>query len=160
MKNLKALTYNAQHAINLLNIINVYPALYAITLSMGSVITLMSATLLQQKILVTSYVKNVQKIFFQTVFTTTAKVKHNKPTNNKKCFTCTNNITRLKYANKKAIYNDKPIQFCKACSYYGTNIGVKKLTALEFLDCPICSKIVKYESIFCDLCQHWPLGAP
>ena len=39
------------------------------------------------------------------------------------------------------------------CSYSPTNI--KNINLIEFLDCSICKKEVKYESIFCNSCQHW-----
>merc|ERR1711894_512156 len=39
-------------------------------------------------------------------------------------------------------------------SKLGLNIPVRDQSMIEFQDCAICSKQVKYESIFCNLCQH------
>ena len=32
---------------------------------------------------------------------------------------------------------------------------IQNQSKIEYLDCTICKKEVKYESIFCSLCQHW-----
>ena len=72
------------------------------------------------------------------------------------CLTCPNMITSIqRYTNKHIIYNGKDYKLCNECSLLGTNVPVKNTAAIEFLDCSICSKEVKYESLFCNLCQHW-----
>ena len=71
------------------------------------------------------------------------------------CLVCNDTITKQQYSNKNIIYNEKEAKLCYKCSMLGTNIPVRDKHALEFLDCPICSKQVKYESIYCNHCQHW-----
>ena len=73
----------------------------------------------------------------------------------KECFTCTNKIPKMKYPNKYFIYNDKKRCVCRECSYLGRDILVRENNNIEFLDCSICKNEVKYEAIFCNLCQHW-----
>ena len=87
--------------------------------------------------------------------------KHTKKKNNNvtktpnQCFTCTRNIPNYKYYNKTIIYNGTYASLCVICSTQGTQIKVKDTLAVEFLDCTVCNKQVKYESVFCNLCQHW-----
>ena len=87
-------------------------------------------------------------------------LQHNKNTTDKKkvtkqCLTCNNNITKQQYNNKNILYEGKQHNLCYTCSKQGINTPVKNKESLEFLDCSICHKIVNYESILCDLCQHW-----
>ena len=77
----------------------------------------------------------------------------NKP-NPKQCMTCCNIVPQSIYPNKYLIYNNKQYSLCVKCSKFETNIPVKDKTLIEFQDCRICCKQVKYESIFCNLCQH------
>ena len=77
----------------------------------------------------------------------------NKP-NPKQCMTCCNIVPKSIYPNKYLIYNNKQYSLCVKCSKFETNIPVKDKTLIEFQDCRICCKQVKYESIFCNLCQH------
>ena len=51
------------------------------------------------------------------------------------------------------IYNDKKVKLCQQCAYVTPK--VKDMRLLEYLDCSICCEEVKYESSFCNLCQHW-----
>ena len=82
--------------------------------------------------------------------------EHNKqPKPPVQCFTCTKSISNHKYSNKNIIYNDIYTSLCITCSVLGTNLNVRDSSAIEFLDCSACKKNVKYESIFCNLCQHW-----
>ena len=74
---------------------------------------------------------------------------------NNHCFTCTRPIDKKRYLNKYALYENKKIRFCYTCSIQNLNIPVRNISSLEFLDCSICKKIVKYESVYCNLCQHW-----
>ena len=73
----------------------------------------------------------------------------------KQCFTCPNNVAKDKYRSKYFLYNDQNQCLCRECSKLGRDIPVRKKDLIEFLDCSVCSKEVKYESIFCNLCQHW-----
>ena len=74
--------------------------------------------------------------------------------NRKQCLTCDNVVPNKIYPNKHVVYNDRKHHLCEKCSNLGTNIPVKDTTMIEFQDCAICSKQVKYEEIFCNLCQH------
>ena len=72
------------------------------------------------------------------------------------CFTCTNIVPkREKYCNKSIIYDSKKVWLCKNCSNNISNIPVKNKLLLEKLNCSVCTKIVKYQSILCDTCQSW-----
>ena len=73
----------------------------------------------------------------------------------KQCFTCPNTVAKDKYRSKYFLYNDQKQCLCRECSKLGRDIPVRKKDLIEFLDCSVCSKEVKYESIFCNLCQHW-----
>ena len=73
----------------------------------------------------------------------------------KQCFTCINKISKEKYTDKYFIYNDRKRCVSKECSCLGRNIPVREKNYIEFLDCSVCKNEVKYEAIFCDLCQHW-----
>ena len=66
-----------------------------------------------------------------------------------------NTVTKDKYRSKYFLYNDRKQCVCRECSKLGRDIPVRKKDLIEFLDCSVCSKEVKYESIFCNLCQHW-----
>ncbi len=44
---------------------------------------------------------------------------------------------------------------CKKCAQLGIEIPVRIKSSIEFLDCSICTYQVKFEAIFCNLCQHW-----
>ena len=71
------------------------------------------------------------------------------------CFTCCNKITKDKYINKFLIYDNKKRCLCRKCGKLGKDIPVRKKSLIEFLDCSLCEQQVKYESIYCNLCQHW-----
>ena len=73
----------------------------------------------------------------------------------KQCFTCSDTVPKEKYPNKFFIYENIRRCVCKECANLGKNIPVRKKNTIEFLDCSICTNQVKYESIFCDICQHW-----
>ena len=60
------------------------------------------------------------------------------------CFTCTENISKAKYTNKFFIYNGIKRCVCRKCSYLGRDIPVREKDNIEFLDCSICTKVVKY----------------
>ena len=75
-------------------------------------------------------------------------------TDAKNCLTCNKKISKKRYDNKYLIYNNKKRCLCESCSKHGLEIPVRDKTLVEFLDCSICKKQVKYESIFCDHCQH------
>ena len=92
---------------------------------------------------------------FPQYYITPIKKRIKRPKPSKQCFTCTNLVPNHKYSNKNIIYNDTYTSLCKTCSILGTDLNVRDSLALEFLDCSVCTKQVKYESIFCDLCQHW-----
>ena len=83
------------------------------------------------------------------------KVKKFKKANNKECMICCAKILNRKYTNKNIIYNGNEKFFCPSCSLKGLCNPVKNKDLLEFLDCSICTKPVKYQSIFCNQCQHW-----
>ena len=83
------------------------------------------------------------------------KIKDASKLNLKECFTCKNVVSKERYSNKFFIYNNKIRSVCKNCSSLNKDIPVKDKNSIEFLDCPICRHQVKYESIFCNLCQHW-----
>ena len=70
------------------------------------------------------------------------------------CLTCQNTVPKTIYPNKHIIYDNKRYALCIECSKLGTNIPVKDTNLIEFQDCKICTKQVRYESIYCDLCQH------
>ena len=70
------------------------------------------------------------------------------------CFTCCNRISSKKYQNKHILYNGSKETLCLDCSKLGLSIKLRDKNLLEFQDCPICKNLVKYESIFCDSCQH------
>ena len=58
------------------------------------------------------------------------------------------------YPNKHLLYNEQRHLLCEQCSKLSTNIPVCDKLMIEFQDCAICNKQVKYESIYCNLCQH------
>ena len=72
----------------------------------------------------------------------------------KNCLTCFKEVKNKFYPNKHLLYNNSNKCLCENCSILGLNIPVKDKDLIEFQDCSICKKIVKYESIFCNLCQH------
>ena len=80
-------------------------------------------------------------------------VKKVKPIH-KQCLTCKTIVTKRIYPNKHLIYNEQRHLLCEQCSKHSTNIPVRDKNLIEFQDCSICSKQVKYESIYCNLCQH------
>ena len=90
----------------------------------------------------------------QVLFNEKPDLKGKKSKSNQ-CFTCNNVILKDKYPNKFLMYNDKRQCVCKECSYLNKDIPVRDKSLIEFLDCSICKHQVKYESIFCNLCQHW-----
>ena len=82
------------------------------------------------------------------------KLKNKNKSNSKQCFTCNNVVPKYNYKNKHLLYNGIKHSLCEKCSNISINIPVKDKSLIEFQDCSICNKQVKYESIFCDLCQH------
>ena len=74
----------------------------------------------------------------------------------KQCHTCQTNLPHKKvlYNNRKALYNGIIIEFCISCSVDSYKGLQEYNTLLEFIDCSICTKIVKYESVFCSFCLH------
>ena len=72
----------------------------------------------------------------------------------KQCLTCDNIVPKEIYPNKHILYNEKRHLLCQNCSKLGLNIPVRDQSMIEFQDCAICCKQVKYQSIFCNLCQH------
>ena len=74
--------------------------------------------------------------------------------NIKQCLTCHNIVPKSIYPNKHIVYDNKRYVLCTTCSKLGTNIPVKDTSLIEFQDCKLCRKQVRYESIYCDLCQH------
>ena len=72
----------------------------------------------------------------------------------KQCLTCNNIVTKAIYPNKHIIYNEQKHLLCEECSKLGTNIPVRNPLLIEFQDCAVCDKQVRYESIYCNLCQH------
>ena len=86
------------------------------------------------------------------------KLKPKKPSkinlNTKNCLTCNKEISKHIYENKYLIYNNIKRCLCENCSKYGLEIPGCNKSLVEFLDCSICKKQVKYESILCDYCQH------
>ena len=74
--------------------------------------------------------------------------------NLKTCLTCCSKIPKFTYPNKYLMYNNEKRILCEKCSKLNTNIPVRDKSSIEFQDCSLCKKIVKYESIFCNLCQH------
>ena len=71
----------------------------------------------------------------------------------KNCLTCSKDIKKINYPNKHLLYNNVRC-LCENCSIHALDIPVKDTNLIEFQDCSICKKIVRYESIFCNLCQH------
>ena len=74
--------------------------------------------------------------------------------NTKNCLTCNKQISKKLYENKYLIYDNNKRCLCEPCSKHGLKIPVRDKSLIEFLDCSICKKQVKYESILCDHCQH------
>ena len=72
----------------------------------------------------------------------------------KNCLTCNETVPKFNYANKYLLYNEKKQCLCKNCSKLGLDIPVRDKSLIEFQDCAICRKQVKFESIYCNLCQH------
>ena len=72
------------------------------------------------------------------------------------CFTCTNIIERRqKYTKKNIIYDGKKETLCKTCSIIGLDLPVRDINKLEFLNCSVCSHLVKYQGIICSKCNCW-----
>ena len=74
--------------------------------------------------------------------------------NLKNCLTCFNKIPKFIYPNKYLLYKDEKRCLCEKCSIIGIEIPVRDKSSIEFQDCSICQKLVRYESIYCNLCQH------
>ena len=74
----------------------------------------------------------------------------------KQCLTCNKNIVnKYNYYNKNIVYNNKSENLCKTCSTLELNLPVRDTGLIEFKNCTICKRNVKYEAIFCNKCQHW-----
>ena len=82
------------------------------------------------------------------------KFKPNYKPSHKQCLTCSSEVTKRIYPNKHLFYNEQKHLLCVQCSKLGTNIPVCNQLLIEFQDCSVCNKQVKYESIYCNLCQH------
>ena len=73
----------------------------------------------------------------------------------KQCLTCSNTIVSHKaYPNKHILYDGKKESLCVDCSQLGLVVPVRDSSLIEFQDCSLCEKLVRYESIFCNACQH------
>ena len=71
------------------------------------------------------------------------------------CLTCSNSIAKKEtYPNKHILYDGKKESLCSDCSKLGLLVPVKDKSLIEFQDCSLCRKLVRYESIFCNACQH------
>ena len=71
------------------------------------------------------------------------------------CFLCTNLLNkRLKYSKNTIIYNEKSEHLCLDCSVKEV-LPFKDQSLVEYLECTVCDKKVKYEGILCDICHHW-----
>ena len=71
------------------------------------------------------------------------------------CLTCTSLI--FPFSNVFSGNKDQPTN-CKSCHTQIKSENSKSDNCLkcnESLECPMCTKIVNYESILCDLCEHW-----
>ena len=96
-----------------------------------------------------------EDIFPRQLDSKNQKIKlSNTKLNQQQCFTCNNIVPKSIYLNKHIMYNNKRYILCQTCSKLGLNIPVRDKTMIEFQDCALCCKQVKYESIFCNLCQH------
>ena len=73
----------------------------------------------------------------------------------KQCLTCTNSIPKMYYYNKNIVYNSKPEHLCETCGPLELNTPVRDINLIEFMNCTICKRYVKYEAVFCNKCQHW-----
>ena len=93
-----------------------------------------------------------QDIFPKQIIDDPPKLKSAPKSNN--CFTCCNKIGKLQYPNKHLLYDNTSRCLCENCSILALDIPVRDKTLIEFQDCSICKKLVRYESIFCNLCQH------
>ena len=86
----------------------------------------------------------------------TNKDKSSKPKQNAKtCMLCTTNISRKNYYCKHIIYDGQQKLLCTNCSKKGLKNKVKDTKLLEFKDCSVCKKMVKFEAIYCNECHHW-----
>ena len=74
------------------------------------------------------------------------KEKNRTKPNPKQCMTCCNIVPKYIYPNKYLVYNNTQHSLCVKCSKLETNIPVKDKSLVEFQDCRICCKQVKYES--------------
>ena len=73
-----------------------------------------------------------------------SKSSHNIKSNQRQCLTCNNTVPKTIYPNKHIIYNEQRHILCQECSKLGLNIPVRDKTMIEFQDCAICKKQVKY----------------
>ena len=68
---------------------------------------------------------------------------------------CTSSISRKNYYCKHIVYDGQKKLLCTNCSKKGLENKVKNTELLEFKDCSVCTKIVKFEAIYCNECHHW-----
>ena len=81
--------------------------------------------------------------------------KTTKHDTSKQCLTCSNSIPKHKtYPNKHILYDGRKENLCLVCSQLGLLVPVRDKSLIEFQDCSLCNKLVRYESIFCSICQH------
>ena len=66
----------------------------------------------------------------------------------KSCFVCVKTL-KPKYK-PKLISENNPLYLCSDCKVEDVQID-----NLEHLDCTQCNQIVQYQSILCNLCNHW-----
>ena len=93
--------------------------------------------------------------FSHDILTNNEKRPKMKTTEQLQCFLCTNPLNkRLKYSKNTIIYNEKSEHLCLDCSLKEV-LPFKDQSLVEYLECTVCDKKVKYEGILCDLCQHW-----
>ena len=88
-----------------------------------------------------------KNIFPLSIFENESCKKISKTYKSRHCFTCKNTTEKPKYHNKKALYNNKVIKFCKNCSLNTDKIPIKDASKLEFLDCSISrlSRISRFQ---------------
>ena len=71
------------------------------------------------------------------------------------CFLCTNIVDKkLRHSKHLIVYNGAIERLCLKCSLK-RSLPLKNHSLVEYLECTVCQKSVKYEGILCELCRHW-----
>ena len=71
------------------------------------------------------------------------------------CFLCTNIVNKkLRHSKHLIVYNGAIERLCLQCSLK-SSLPLKNHSLVEYLECTVCQKSVKYEGILCELCRHW-----